>query len=71
MRMRGPTTHALTIGGGFTAGLLIGDHIFPELESAFGDPMTDLFLGVLGAIVAGLIYELVDHTREIETTFDK
>jgi hypothetical protein len=65
MRLRRPTIHALTIGGGFVAGMLLGDHLFPEFEGAFGDPATDLFLGVLGAIVAGLIYELVDHIREM------
>ena len=37
--------------------------VFPEFGAAFGDPTTDLFLGVLGAIIAGLIYEIVDHIR--------
>jgi len=63
MQLWPPTVHALTIGGGFVAGLIVGDRIFPEFGAAFGDPTTDLFLGVLGAIIAGLIYEIVDHIR--------
>jgi hypothetical protein len=47
----------------FVAGLLFGDFVFPDLEDAFGDPMTDLLLGLLGAIVASLIYEIVAHIR--------
>jgi prolipoprotein diacylglyceryltransferase len=63
MQLRPSTVYALTIAGGFVAGVIVGDRNFPELEGAFGDLTTDLFLGVLGAIVAGLIYEVIDHIR--------
>jgi hypothetical protein len=63
MQLRPSMVYALTIGGGSVAGVIVGERSFPEFEAVFGDPTTDLLLGALGAIVAGLMYEIVDHIR--------
>jgi 4-hydroxybenzoate polyprenyltransferase len=63
--MRIPKLYTLTVIGGFVVGLLFGDHVFPEFEAVFGDPTTDIVLGVLCAIIASLIYEIVVHLREM------
>jgi xanthosine utilization system XapX-like protein len=63
MRLPVPTPHTLSVSGGFIVGLFFGDHLFPELERTFGDPTTDILLGVLCAIVGSLIYEIVEHIR--------
>jgi hypothetical protein len=63
MKLWIPTAHTLSLSGGFMVGLFYGDHVFPEIETAWGDPTTDIFLGVLCAIVASLIYDIVTHIR--------
>jgi hypothetical protein len=53
-----PKVFALTVTGGMIPGLVLGDHIFPQLEAAFGDPLTDIVLGLWGAIFAGFLCEV-------------
>jgi hypothetical protein len=65
MKLWIPTAHTLSLSGGFTVGLFYGDHVFPEIETAWGDPTADIFLGVLCAIVASLIYDIVTHIRAL------
>jgi hypothetical protein len=45
--------------GGMAIGLIFGDRVFPELEAMFGDPVTDIFLGAMGALFAVIAYETV------------
>jgi hypothetical protein len=54
---------ALAVTGGMVLGLIFGDHIFPQLEIAFGDPLTDIILGLWGAIVAGFLFEMFAFVR--------
>ena len=63
MKLRIPTTYTLTVIGGVVVGLFLGDRMFSELEVVFGDPLTDIVLGVLGAVIASLIYEVVAVLR--------
>jgi hypothetical protein len=54
---------ALAVTGGMVLGLTLGDHIFPQLEIAFGDPLTDIILGLWGAILAGFLFEMFAFVR--------
>jgi hypothetical protein len=53
----------LAVTGGMVLGLTFGDRIFPQLETAFGDPLTDIILGLWGAIVAGFLHEMFAFIR--------
>jgi len=44
---------------GTVVGLVFGDRVFPQLEAAFGDPLTDIVLGIAGLVLAATAYELV------------
>ena len=54
---------ACTVGG-MVVGGLFGDVIFRRLETVFGDPLTDVFLGVGGALLGAIIYEIVMACRD-------
>jgi hypothetical protein len=64
MRLRAPKVYTLYVTGGFVGGLLFGARVFSEIDGAFGDPTTDIVLGLLGAIVAALVYEIVTYSRD-------
>ena len=53
----------LAVTGGMVLGLTFGDRIFPQLETAFGDLLTDIILGLWGAIVAGFLHEMFAFIR--------
>jgi uncharacterized membrane protein YeaQ/YmgE (transglycosylase-associated protein family) len=63
MKLRIPDTYALSIVGGTSVGAVFGDKAFPVVEVALGDPLADIFLALLGAIVAALLYEIVAKMR--------
>ena len=63
MKLKIPSPYTLSVGGGMVFGLIFGDRLFPQLEAAFGDPLTDILLGLLGALIAALIYEIVAYFR--------
>jgi hypothetical protein len=65
MRLRAPKVYTLYVTGGFVGGLLFGARVFPDIEGAFGYPTTDIILGLLGAIVVALMYEIVAQIRVI------
>ncbi len=44
------------IGG--TSGLLFGDRLIPQLEVRFGDPLTDIFLGIVGLVLTAVAYDM-------------
>jgi hypothetical protein len=54
---------ALALTGGVVLSLTFGDHIFPQLETALGDPLTAIILGSWGAIIAGFLYEMFAFIR--------
>jgi hypothetical protein len=45
--------------GGMAIGVVLGDSVFPQLEAAFGDPITHIFLGIVGVVFAAIAYEVV------------
>ena len=45
--------------GGSVIGFVWGDDAFPQLEKAFGDPLTALLLALGGALVGALAHEIV------------
>jgi hypothetical protein len=51
-------SYTIYVLGGMVIGLFFGDKAFPQLEAAFGDPFTDIVLGVGGAIFAAVAYEV-------------
>ena len=57
--MRTRLFHWICLVSGAAAGLLFGDRLFPQLEAFFGDPIIDIFLGLIGLILAAVAYETV------------
>jgi hypothetical protein len=51
--------YTICVIGGMVSGLIAGGWVFPGLEDAFGEVPTGIFLGVGGALVGGLGYEVV------------
>jgi hypothetical protein len=63
VKTRIPKAYAMTVVGWTIAGVVIGDRIFPEMETAFGDTLTDVVFGMLGAVIGALAYEIVSNIR--------
>jgi hypothetical protein len=59
LRVRIPLPYTVCLVGGMAIGVIFGDRVFPELEAMFGDPVTDIFLGAMGALFAAIAYETV------------
>jgi hypothetical protein len=53
-----PTPYTICLIGGMAIGFIVGGWLFPELEEAFGAVATDILLGVGGALLGGLGYEV-------------
>lgn len=51
--------YTLCLIGGMAFGFLFGDSVFPQLQATFGELVTDLFLGAVGALLAAIGYEIV------------
>jgi hypothetical protein len=49
----------MSLAAGAAIGLLFGDRLFPDLQALVGDPVTDVFLGLTGMILAAVAYEAV------------
>jgi uncharacterized membrane protein YeaQ/YmgE (transglycosylase-associated protein family) len=45
--------------GGTLIGAIFGDLVCPEFAAMFGDPITDIFFGLIGAFFAAIAYEAV------------
>jgi hypothetical protein len=39
--------------------VILGHRVFPGLEGVFGDPLADIFFGIVGALFAAIAYEMV------------
>lgn len=64
MKLRIPaTSYTVSVIGGMIIGVIFGDRVFREVEAAFGDPLTDIFFGLMGGLLAALIYEIIAHCR--------
>ena len=57
MRVRLP--YIVCLVAGLAIGVGFGGGIFPQLEVAFGEPLTDIFLGIVGVVFAAIAYEAV------------
>ncbi len=49
----------LSVITGLVTGFIFGDLVFPELKAAYGTPHSDIFLGLAGAVIAAVIYEII------------
>jgi hypothetical protein len=56
---RFPLSYKVCVVGGSVIGFVWGDDAFPQLEKAFGDPLTALLLALGGALVGALAHEIV------------
>jgi uncharacterized membrane protein YeaQ/YmgE (transglycosylase-associated protein family) len=63
VKTRIPKAYTITVIGGTIAGVVFGDRIFPEMERAFGDPLTDIVFGMVGALIGAFAYEVVTNLR--------
>jgi hypothetical protein len=59
LSIRTPLPYTVCLIGGMAFGFLFGDSLFPQLEATFGELVTDLFLGTVGALLAAIAYEIV------------
>lgn len=57
MRVRLPYLACLV--GGMVIGFGLGHSVFPQLEAAFGDALTDILFGIVGVLFAAIAYEIV------------
>jgi hypothetical protein len=60
-----PLPYAACVIGGLMVGLLFGDLVFPALETAIGDPLADLLLGIGGGLCAGMGCEIASEIRAL------
>ena len=51
--------YPLCLLAGALVGAVFGDRVFPVIEDAFGDPFDNILLGIGGACLAAVLYELV------------
>ena len=59
MKLGLPTPYTTCLIGGMAIGSIVGGWVFPGLEEAFGAVATNIVLGVGGALLGGLGYEVV------------
>jgi hypothetical protein len=57
--VRFQSLHTVCLIAGTLIGVILGDRVFPELDAAFGDPVTDIFFGIVGTVFAAIGYEIV------------
>jgi hypothetical protein len=58
VRVRIPFPHAVCLVIGTLIGVVFGDKVFPGVEAMFGDPITDIFFGSVGAVFSTIAYEM-------------
>jgi hypothetical protein len=56
--VRFQSRYTVFLVGGTLIGASFGERVFPELEAMLGDPITDIFFGLLGAFFAAVLYEI-------------
>jgi hypothetical protein len=59
LKSRVPLPHTVCLVSGTLIGAIFGDKVFPWVEDMYGDPMADVFFGLLGAFFAVIAYEIV------------
>src|SRR5436305_12932090 len=60
-----PLPYACCIAVGLLVGLLFGDLMFPNFETAVGDPLADTLLGIFGGLFAGIACEIASEIRAL------
>jgi hypothetical protein len=56
-------SYVVCVAAGFAIGLFRGDWAFPYIETAFGDPLDDIVLGLAGGVFAAIAWEVVNELR--------
>ena len=59
MRLRFPLPHSACLVSGTLIGVTVGDKVLPWVEVMYGDPMADIFFGLLGGFFALMAFETV------------
>jgi xanthosine utilization system XapX-like protein len=59
LKSRVPSPQAVCLIGGTVIGATFGDKVFPWVEDIYGDPIADIFFGLMGAFFALIAYEIV------------
>jgi hypothetical protein len=57
--VRIPLPYTACMVGGTAIGVILGHSVFPGLEAVLGDPLADIFFGIVGALFAAIAYEMV------------
>lgn len=60
-----PLPYACCVAVGLLVGVLFGDLIFPNFETAVGDPLADTLLGIFGGLFAGIACEIASEIRAL------
>jgi hypothetical protein len=60
-----PLPYAGCVAVGLLVGLLFGDLMFPNFETAVGDPLADTLLGIFGGVFAGIACEIASEIRAL------
>ena len=60
-----PSPYGAYVAGGLVIGLLFGDLIFPEFETAIGDPLADTLLGLFGGLCAVIVCEIAGEFQAL------
>ncbi len=58
-----PSPYATCVIGGLVIGLSFGDLAFPDFETALGDPLADILLGLFGGVCAGIACEIAGEIQ--------
>jgi hypothetical protein len=64
MKQKLITSHNLSLFGGMSIGLLLGDFVWPEIEATLGDVLGDLVFAAGGAAIASLIHDSIVGKRD-------
>jgi hypothetical protein len=64
LKGRFPILYIVVVIGGTTAGAILGRHIFPEADTIFGSPLTDIIFAILGGLFASVGWEILANVRD-------
>ena len=59
MKLRGSTSYTLSLLAGMAIGLALGEWFFSDIDAVFGEPWADIIMGLGGAVLGGLVHEIV------------
>jgi hypothetical protein len=68
MRLAIPASYAVTVVAAMYGGLFHSDGVFPHIDAQFGDPLSDIVVGLAAAVFAAILWEVV---TELHTMFSR